>query len=340
MRILIAGLAGASLGTEIIKCLKDIKKYELYGCDISNQAYGLYSPFLKKAFLADRDDYINSVIAICKENDIQFIIPGGEQPMVLLSQGSQLLTAEGIVVVCNNKKVVELFSDKAATFSFLRSAGIAIPHTADLSDGQVSKLDEFQFPCIVKPSSGTGGSDSVFLANNRDEAVLYVELLKKNKRKVIVQEYIDVVEGEFTIGVLSSPQGNIVSSVVMQRTFNSKLSVSYRGPKGLISSGYSQGLIDDFANLKEQAEKIALASLSTGPLNIQGRVKNGILIPFEINPRFSASTYLRCMAGVNEADLYLKCLAGEFRQEPVAIKRGYYMRSFEETYIPTAELIS
>lgn len=339
MKILIAGLAGASLGTEIIKCLKDLDEYELYGCDISNLAYGLYNKSLKKAFVVDHSNYINSVLDICVSEGIRYIIPGGEQPMVILSKENEKLTKNGVTIVCNNKKIVEMFSDKDETFKFLKAAGFSIPSTIDVSDGDFSKFENFQFPCIVKPSSGTGGSDSVFLANNKEEAIVYIQLLIKNKRKVIIQEYIDLSEGEFTIGVLSSPNGQVISSVAMQRSFNSKLSVAYRGSKGLISSGYSQGLIDDFPNIREQAEKIALCASSTGPINIQGRVKNGILIPFEINPRFSASTYLRCLAGINEIDFYLKCLIGAFLPQELNIKYGYYMRSFDEMYIPMNNLI-
>ncbi len=41
-RILVAGIGGASLGTEILKCLRDAGTYEVFGCDISEHAYGHY----------------------------------------------------------------------------------------------------------------------------------------------------------------------------------------------------------------------------------------------------------------------------------------------------------
>lgn len=53
MRVLIAGLAGASLGTEILKCLTVVEGYEVFGCDISPLAYGLYDSHLQKAFVVD-----------------------------------------------------------------------------------------------------------------------------------------------------------------------------------------------------------------------------------------------------------------------------------------------
>jgi carbamoyl-phosphate synthase large subunit len=102
----------------------------------------------------------------------------------------------------------------------------------------------------------------------------------------------------------------------------------------LISSGYSQGLIDSFQDLCAQAEHIALAVKSAGPLNVQGRVRNGRLLPFEINPRFSASTYLRALAGFNEIDIFLQYLVHGIESSLPAIKPGYYLRSLNEVHVP------
>jgi carbamoyl-phosphate synthase large subunit len=338
MKVLVAGLAGASLGTEIVKCLIKAGEYEIYGCDISPLAYGLYEEKLQKTFIANKEKYIDSIVNICRENNINYIIPGGEQPMVLLAQASDILKTNGLHLVSNTSNIVNLFSDKQKTFVFLKAHNIPIPRTITVNNE--IDLDGFSFPCIVKPTSGTGGSDSVFLALSKEECILYVELLKRNGRAAIVQEYIDLDEGEFTIGVLSGINGEILGSIAMKRSFNSKLSVAYRGKKGLISSGYSQGLIEDFPSIRQQAERIAKASGSKGPLNVQGRVRNGVLIPFEINPRFSASTYLRTMAGFNEVDFYMQHLTNKISKFAFEIKEGYYMRTFSEMFIPNNKIPS
>ena len=150
----------------------------------------------------------------------------------------------------------------------------------------------------------------------------------------MVQEYIPEDEGEYTIGVLSFPDTEVLGSIVMKRIFNSKLSVAYRGKSGLISSGYSQGLIYRNREIEKQAIEIAKAIGSKGPINIQGRIRNGKIVPFEINPRFSASTYLRAMAGFNEIDFFLQFLQDGIREFDFKINEGYYLRSFEETYVP------
>ena len=335
-KVLLAGIAGASLGTEIIKSLYRAGGYEIYGCDISTIAYGLYSDKLKDSFVAERSNYVESIISICKNNGIKYIIPGGEQPTVLLSQNAKSLEDNGLILVSNSKDIITLFSNKRETFKFLNHLGFDTPKTYSVNSQ--NDLKDIEFPCIVKPSTGTGGSDSVFLATSLEECNLYVELLTRNSKDVIIQEYIDDSEGEYTIGVLSNTDSKVIGSVCMKRAFDSKLSVSYRGTKGLISSGYSQGLISDFPELRSQAEEIAIASNSIGPLNIQARVKSGRLIPFEINPRFSASTYLRALAGFNEIHFYMQHLLKGEQQLSWKLKEGYYMRSFEEKYIPLTDV--
>lgn len=331
IKVMIAGIGGASLGTEIAKCLRLAGKYEIYGCDISPTAYGLYDKVFTKTFRVNRDDYVAEVLKVCHQADVKWLIPGGEQPNVLLGAAAAQLAREGVRVVTNDAATVGLFSDKLATFKKLEVCGIPIPKTVELSSAD--DIHAVGLPCIVKPATGTGGSISVFFAVTSEEALIYAELIRRNGSIPIAQEYVADDEGEFTIGVLSLPDGRIVGSIALRRVLEAKLSVAYRGRGGVISSGYSQGYIDVFPELCQQAERIASVVQSRGPINIQGRVRNGVLMPFEINPRFSASTYLRALAGFNEIDMLLSYLTSGEMPSPCSIRSGWYLRSLTETYV-------
>lgn len=332
-RILIAGIGGASLGTEILKSLLLEKEYyHIIGCDISPLAYGHYQSGFENSYLSNLENYINSVIKICKDEMIDFIIPGGERPLALLSKEEESFSSLGVRIIANSRSVTELFSNKKETFSLLETLGFEVPVT--LAPDNPQDIDVMTYPCVVKPATGTGGSDSVFLAANRSEAEVYIQYLKINGKIPIVQEYISEEDGEFTIGVLSLPGGEVVGSVAMKRIFHTKLSVFSKTEHGLISSGYSQGLIDDYPQVCKLAREIALAVNSEGPINVQGRVRNGTLIPFEINPRFSASSYLRALAGFNEIHYYIQHLLGQTSPVPKLLKPGYYLRSLSEQYVP------
>jgi carbamoyl-phosphate synthase large subunit len=330
-KVMIAGIGGASLGIEIAKCLRLAGKYEIYGCDISSTAYGLYDDGFAETYRVNRDDYVAEVLKICHQSGVRWLIPGGEQPNVLLGAAAEQLSREGVRVVTNDSAIISLFSDKQETFKKLAACGIPIPKTAELTTAE--DLQAVGLPCIVKPATGSGGSTSVFFALTTDEALIYAEFIRRNGSVPIAQEYVGDDEGEFTIGVLSLPDGRIAGSIALRRMLEAKISVAYRGRGGVLSSGYSQGYIDTFPDLCRQAEQIAAVILSRGPINIQGRLRNGVLMPFEINPRFSASTYLRALAGFNEIDMLLDFLICGELPSTKSIKPGWYLRSLTENHV-------
>lgn len=330
-KILIAGIAGASLGTELLKTLVLAEQYEIYGADISKTAYGLYDSGFAETFLADNDNYIQSIIDICLKRNIELIIPGGEIPMNLLSREKNELAKHGIKLIGNDINIVNIFSDKNKTFEVLKSCGFAIPIT--VLGNSKENIMEAGLPCIVKPSTGTGGSVSVFSASTAEEAWSYCQFILNSGKTPIVQEYIPALDGEFTVGVLSFADGEIAGSIAMRRNLDAKLSVAFKKDDIVISGGYSQGYVDDFLDIRLQCEKIAKTVGSRGPLNVQGRLKNGKFMPFEINPRFSASTYLRAMAGFNEVDIYLNNILSGKKNYFSNPKKGWYMRSFQEQFV-------
>ena len=338
-KVLVAGIGGASLGTEIIKCLCRADRYTILGCDISPLAFGHYVEGVDESFVVPVDGYSDAVAAECERRGVDAVIPGGEEPLRLLAGAADALAARGVRLAANRPDLIALCTSKHLLFAHLADLEIPTPRTvALLPGGDPSPLHDVRFPCVIKPSVGSGGSRHVFLAADPDEGRLFADRLRARGVPAIVQEYVPLDEGEFTIGVLSRPDATIVGSVAMQRLFHNNLSISSQTEAGLISSGYSQGLIDAFPDLCAQAERIAKALASAGPLNIQARVVNGVLLPFEINPRFSASTYLRAMAGFNEVDLCLRHLLHDSCPPPPAITGGYYLRTFSEAHV-TADMI-
>jgi carbamoyl-phosphate synthase large subunit len=338
--LLVAGIGGASLGTEVLKALALADRYTVYGCDVSPLAFGHYVDGLAGSFVVDRSSYAESVIDLCRARGIGMIVPGGEATAVALAAAAPALAAAGIQVAGNSAELVAVCSDKARLFERLGSLdACTVPWSLS-----VQSIDQFEaradvpHPCIVKPATGSGGSRLVFLAESPAESRAYVSLVTSLGYTALVQEYLPLDEGEFTIGVLSLCDGAVYGSVAMQRLFHAKLSVLFETETGLVSSGYSQGLIDDFPHLRAEAERIAAALGSVGPINIQARVRDGALVPFEINPRFSASTYLRAMAGFNEVDIYLRHrLGGDLPPVP-AIRPGYYLRSLDQCRVSPAEV--
>ena len=109
------------------------------------------------------------------------------------------------------------------------------------------------------------------------------------------------------------------------------------GNKLVVSSGFSHGTIQGFREVRKKCEEMAAALGSRGPLNIQCRVVDGALIPFEFNPRFSGSTSIRALVDFNEPDLLIRReLRGEKCPRP-QFKNGVILRSLKENWIGTPD---
>lgn len=338
-RVLIAGIAGASLGTEIAKALNHAGGYDVLGCDISPLAFGHYDAHFASTFVIDREHYAEHLLNLCIREDIDCVVPGGEEPAILIGRDHESFARAGIRLGQNNPQLTDRLAHKGHCFEILESAGIRTPQTRTMNPG--AEVGDFPMPCIVKPAVASGGSVFVFFARSSEEAGLYCTYLQNNGCSPLIQEYLPEDRGEFTVGVLSLPDGSCVGTIALKRVFYSKLSVSMRGPDFLISSGYSQGLIEAYPAICETAELIARRLGSTGPLNIQGRIAtDGTFVPFEINARFSASTYLRTLAGFNEVDWYVRHLLGLAPRSSLGISPGWYLRSFSEVAVPLSQEVA
>lgn len=338
VNVLVAGIGGASLGTEIAKSLRLAEGYCLFGADISPLAYGHYAGLFDETVLVERQNYTDQILDFCVRRQVEVVIPGGDQPTALIATDAAKFETSGIHLALNNPRVVGDMADKARCFEILSGHGFSVPETHVVTDA--ASLSSVAFPCILKPANDSGGSAYVFYARDAGEALLYATYIRKAGRLPLAQGYIPHDRGEFTVGVLSGPDKTIYGSIALKRAFPAKLSVAASGNDFLISSGFSQGHIGAYPEVCSQAAEIAWAVGSTGPFNVQGRLdESGQLIPFEINPRFSASTYLRALAGFNEIDAFIRLLLRRSLPD-LTIRSGWYLRSLTETVVADNEVVS
>lgn len=333
-RIMIAGIGSGSLGLELLKCLSLSDDYEIFGADISIDAYGHSDPRFKATRVlqnASAEMYANQLFAYAVDIKADVIAPGAEATHKIISEYRDIYSTARIELMVNSKRVIDLCSDKVACNDFLSSEGFKTAKTVIVEDK--AQLENFDFyPCVIKPARNSGGSNMVFLAENAAEAGFFVDYLKLRGFDACVQEYIDS-EKEFTVGVLSSRNGKVISSIALMRNLTAKLSRAMSYGNRVISSGWSQGRIDYFPEVCSQAEKMAASVGSSWALNIQGRLRDGVFIPFEINPRHSGTSYMRALAGVNEPLIALMSLRGKVDRPATQLKVGQYLRVLNEYFV-------
>jgi carbamoyl-phosphate synthase large subunit len=338
--VLITGAGGAgSLGRELMKALNFAKNdYEIVVTNSSPLSVGLFENV--KSYLipsASSKNYINTILDICKKEQIDVVIGGSELEIGVLAKNYKIFSKNKILLLTNSLKIIKLCLDKLKLAEFLSNNKILCPKTFSFNKENDTKQIE-SYPVIVKPRTGSG-SRNVFLANDEDEAIFFGNYIKKNGSIPIIQEYIDGFEEEFTIGVLYSDNGKLKTSIAMRRILEGSLSTRdiRESPKtkkkSVISSGFSQGYFDDFTIMKKLGEKIAKILDSDGPMNIQCRkTKKGIYI-FEINPRFSGTVASRSLVGHNEPDMLIRYRIFNELPNTQKSKKGYVMKDLKEKFI-------
>ncbi|MBA3045812.1 MAG: ATP-grasp domain-containing protein [Euryarchaeota archaeon] len=341
IKIMITSVGGGGTGMEIMKSLRQsTNKYYLIGTDMSEQSFGLFKADKGLLVPPARDPcFIDSVIKMCKREKVWVLFPGSEIELKIISDNRDSFKENDIYLPINTKEVIDLCLDKKRTFDFLKSKNVSIPKTVAIdTEADISDVDFY--PSIIKPYLGTGGSKNVFIAQDSSELYFFCKYLLKYGNKPLVQEYVGSYENEYTVGILSGHDGKIISTVALKRQILSGLSNKLKAPslnaKGMalaVSSGISQGKIVDDKGLIEGCNEIAKKVGSRGPLNIQCRYVEGVIYPFEINPRISGTTNMRALAGVNESDLLIrKYVLKEQLPEKIEPRTGLAIRGLEEMF--------
>ena len=342
IKVLIAGVGGGSHGLEIMKALRlSNLSYDICGVDMSQQSMGLFKADKRYVIPPALDDeYLPTILDICKKEEIQVIFHGSEPDLKVLSENREIFEEMGIFLPFNSREVINLGMDKKQTFGFLKNKGINIPKTVAIDSRE--DLDDINFlPAVIKPYIGGGGSNNTFIAQDREELIFFCNYILKYGRKPIVQQYIGSPDNEYTVGVLSDRDGNFISTASIRRHILGGLSnrlkvpsVSNRNEILVISSGISQGEVMGGTELLDQCKRIAFTLESKGPLNIQCRFVDNKVYPFEINPRFSGTTYMRALAGVNEPDLLVrKYVLQEEISKNIVANTGLLIRGLEEMFV-------
>jgi len=124
---------------------------------------------------------------------------------------------------------------------------------------------------------------------------------------------------EYTVGVVMATDGDFMGSISIQREL--KGGFSYRM------------IVDDFSEVRKNAEAIAEKLGARGSINVQCFMTDKGIITFEINPRFSGTTPIRSACGFNEVDAVIhNFLFGE--KTNLDFKKGILViRYLNEMYI-------
>jgi len=343
--VLVTAIGGGGHGEQILKALLHAEKgkYFIVGADAQEHCpqFSWVDAHVVLPLASDKD-YITRVLEVCEKFDVKAVFHGCEPELKRFSAERSRFIDRGIFLPINPADLIDVCMNKELTNAKLLELGFKAPKYIRVTQYQ-DLLAVDWFPVVVKPSVGAGGSANCFIAQSQDELIALATYLgfENISTTFVIQEYVGTPEDEYTVGVLSDMDGNLINSIAVRRLLsgglNVRVSVPNRterrdlGNKLVISSGVSHGYVGRFPAITKQCEAIAKSIGARGAINIQCRVVDGEVMVFEINPRFSGTTSLRAMMGYNEPDVLMDIhLRGARIETSFAFEEGYVLRGLVE----------
>lgn len=264
----------------------------------------------------DDKEYVNTLLNICKKENVDMLIPLYEKEFILLCENREKFNKIGTILILSDKKLIEIFNDKWESYRFFIENNIDTPMTY-----KKQGVKDFNFPLIIKPINGAG-SQNVFKVDNKKELSFFIDYIENP----IIQEYIKGTE--YTIDVLCDLKGNVISIVPRER-------IEVRA--GEVSKGRTVKNKDIIEKTLKLCNKLKIDENTKpiGPLTIQCIVDLDNNIKFiEVNTRFGGGVPLTFEAGVPYAKYLGKMVQG-YNVRPIIgeFKEMIMLRYDEAIYI-------
>lgn len=320
INVLVTG-TGSLIGQAVIKSIlrSSIReKVVLIGCDYFKGTVGGYwceENYILPDFLDPgmEEAWVEAVIRIVREKSIKVLFVGVDFELQKFSNLKKQLKDElDCTVVVSDNEVIGIGNDKYRTYEFLVKNGLNAPETYLLDSITPDLITSY--PVILKPRQGARSRGLIFVDN---EESLSESLKVLRGRDYIVQQRIGSMDTEYTCGLLYWYEG-FEGCIVLKRVLKEGNTVYAE------CSGNSENGIVDYI------KRIGNILKPMGSCNLQLRTDvDGAPYLFEINPRFSGTTYMRAMLGYNEVVFIISKIAG-WNTERLVPKAGRVYRFFEE----------
>lgn len=303
---------GGGVGQSILKSLED-SGYNIIALDGELLGTGLYTANRSYHIpYANNPEYIETLLDICKKEEISLLFPGLDAELMPLSLNREAFKAIGTTVIVSRPEVIKISDDKQETYNKLTTAGVSVPLTFPFTDFIPEESD---FPLIIKQQVGGARSKNIYLARNKKEWDTAKVKIAENAKDYIVMEYIE--GDEYTCGTINL-NDTCKGVIVMRRILRDGDTYKCFSVKNTV--------------IESEVRKVVEAIKPFGACNVQLRMREGKPYIFEINARCSGTTASRTLCGFNEpkmiADYLLKDAEPQF-----VIKEQTILRYWKELVV-------
>ena len=307
--------ASSLIGYGILKSIRRIENpNNLIGSTIhKNSIAPAFTDVCIEAPVSGTEGYIDWVISVIKDHNIDLVIPSFEEDVLFLTNHRKQIELAEAKVVLNTFELVHLCNDKWEFYQVLKSNNCPYIIPSSLSPEFHELEKEFGLPLLLKPRQGNASRGIVKVLDKETFELHKAEIGKK----LMVQPLIGKDDEEFTTGAFCDGNGGYYTII----TFRRKLSKEgYTNDAEVYKSKQIENAVLDICKILKPI----------GPTNFQFRMLNGVFHLLEINPRFSSSTSMRSAFGYNEAIMAVEYfLEGKIPKQPM-VRNGRAIRYIED----------
>lgn len=255
----------------------------LVAADNSRYAPAMY--LADKSYLVPRiddPDYIDALLKICAENDIDAVTTFIDPEIELLASNRDRFTQLGVEVLVPYTETAHMCFDKYLMYSFLRENGIPTVPTWGSIEGFAAAFEsgEVGFPVFVKPRTGSGS-----VGARRVDDIDELRLAVKEDPRLIIQELMTCQDLDADVYV------DTVSHRAVSAFSKKKIETRIGGASKTVS--FKDPALFSFI------ETIVSKMHFNGPIDMDFFCRDGKYYLSEINPRFGGAYLHAYGAGVD-----------------------------------------
>lgn len=278
---------------------------KVYTADMNKYAPALYfsdEHFIINKDFSNLDKYIDSIINLCKRNNIKCVISLIDPELELLSLNKAKLLDNGIIPIISDEEFILNTFDKYNFYSNYKNTLNLVPTYEDY-DVVMNEINNnnIKFPLFAKIRNGSG-SEGIGKINTMDDLLYY-----KNKSNYIFQPFSK--NKEFGVDVYFDLKSNKIVSLFMKEKISMR-----SGETDKAISVYRKDIL-------EQIMKLENIKGIKGTIDVDiFEDFDGKLYINEINPRFGGGYPHAYNCGIN----FMKLILNNLNNKENLVEIGNY----------------
>ena len=291
-----------------VKLIKDFKEVLKENGKIVVADNSIYAP---ARYVADKAykvptifdaNYIDTILEICKNENIKAIITLIDPEIEILSKNRKKFEELGIIVLVPSEESAQICFDKFKMYQYLKENNIDSTLTYGSIEDFKKAYNEktIDFPIFVKPRTGSGSVGARKITNMQE-----LETVIEKDKSLIIQEFMDGIDLDADVYI------DTISHKPVSMFSKKKIETKIGGASKTISFKDEK--------LFETIKKILKHFEFYGPIDMDFFYKNGKYYLSEINPRLGGAYIHAYGAGVNFPELIINNINGKENKENIGV---------------------